>query len=339
MAGLLLLPKLLFAGEGEILSVDHFPSQTCWGDHFDIVITGLTGDLVSDCYDDSLMWLRFIIWEEDGGWIDPDDNVREDWKLFEVGGLTYGVPYGDTLKDVHLAGWCDEYDYTGEFLLEVYGPCLTSTYRTSKEEVSLIFYPSAPSTTAPTANDTIPSNAVLLQWNGIRNANYYQVQVDKDNSFTTPVVDDQTGAISFQLANLDEGVSYYWRVRAGNNTCGDGNWSATKLFTAGTPTGVDGPTEPSLPTEFALLQNHPNPFNACTTIEFALPIACHVTLDIYNLTGQKVKTLLDTRMASGHKSVVWDGTNDDGEAVASGVYLYKMSAGNELASRKMLLLK
>jgi len=95
----------------------------------------------------------------------------------------------------------------------------------------------------------------------------------------------------------------------------------------------------TLPTSYALQQNVPNPFNPETQIDFAIPKSGHVRLDIYNTLGQKVKTLVDEQLAVGNKRVSWDGHDDRGKAVASGVYFYKLSVNDFTATKKMLLLK
>lgn len=99
---------------------------------------------------------------------------------------------------------------------------------------------------------------------------------------------------------------------------------------------VDGP---NLPTSYSLSQNVPNPFNPNTTIEFALPRTSEVKLDVFNLLGQKVRTLVDDQLGAGFKRVEWDGKDDNGADVASGVYLYRIKAGSFVESKKMMLLK
>jgi len=94
-----------------------------------------------------------------------------------------------------------------------------------------------------------------------------------------------------------------------------------------------------LPGEYELGQNYPNPFNPETSIEFALPEAGKVELDIYNVLGQKVNALVDEQLPAGYHTVVWDGTDNRGIKVASGVYFYRLSAGKFNAYRKMLLVK
>jgi|GEM_PF-1254655 len=94
-----------------------------------------------------------------------------------------------------------------------------------------------------------------------------------------------------------------------------------------------------LPTEYALRGNYPNPFNAKTVISFALPQESKVTLDIYNILGQKVRTLVDGTMPAGTYNQEWDGTDHNGMGVASGVYLYKLKADKFSRVDRMTLLK
>jgi len=93
----------------------------------------------------------------------------------------------------------------------------------------------------------------------------------------------------------------------------------------------------------ALLGNFPNPFNPETTISFQLSVFCcpFVQIDVYNIRGQRVRTLLDgsREFGAGSHSVVWDGQDDNGERVSSGVYFYRMQAGDYTETRRMLLMK
>jgi len=98
-------------------------------------------------------------------------------------------------------------------------------------------------------------------------------------------------------------------------------------------------SDANLPEGFELAQNYPNPFNPNTTIDFSLPEAQHVTLEVVNIQGQVVRTLVDDVRSAGDHSVEWDATSDNGNRVASGVYFYRLSAGDHVASRKMTLLK
>ena len=94
-----------------------------------------------------------------------------------------------------------------------------------------------------------------------------------------------------------------------------------------------------LPTEFMLAQNYPNPFNPSTTISYTIAQNAHVKLEIVNLVGNTVRTLLNTRVPSGNHSIVWNGSTNDGKMVTSGIYFYKISVGEITESRKMMFLK
>jgi len=93
------------------------------------------------------------------------------------------------------------------------------------------------------------------------------------------------------------------------------------------------------PSEFDLSQNYPNPFNPTTKIEFTLAKSGFVTLQIYDVLGRRVRTLVSEELSSGYKSVIWDGKNEDGKDVASGVYFYQLKVGDFSEPKKMLLLK
>ena len=93
------------------------------------------------------------------------------------------------------------------------------------------------------------------------------------------------------------------------------------------------------PTAFTLFQNHPNPFNPETEISYVLPKDTHVNLTIYNILGQKVKTLVDGFETAGRKSVTWDGKDVGGNQVTSGVYFYRICAGDFEETNRMVMLK
>jgi len=100
------------------------------------------------------------------------------------------------------------------------------------------------------------------------------------------------------------------------------------------------PAPSMLPTEFSLEQNYPNPFNPGTTIRFDLPEAAVVTLVIYNLLGQEVRTLLrDEQRDAGIQTVPWDGLDAAGQSLPTGVYLYRLEAEDFVQSKKMLMLR
>lgn len=103
-------------------------------------------------------------------------------------------------------------------------------------------------------------------------------------------------------------------------------------------TGISDRT-PALPNAYALHQNYPNPFNPTTNIAFDLPVAGDVKVVIYNIQGQMVKTLLNDYMGAGHHVRFWDGTNSLNEKVSSGLYLYRIKAGDFTDIKKMTFVK
>ncbi|MCX6834049.1 MAG: T9SS type A sorting domain-containing protein, partial [candidate division Zixibacteria bacterium] len=109
----------------------------------------------------------------------------------------------------------------------------------------------------------------------------------------------------------------------------DGRMIQVELTAAGT----------ELPTNYELMPNYPNPFNPETTIGFTLPASSQVELTIYNVIGQQVVTLINDEYPAGVHQVIWNGMDGEGRAVASGVYLYRLTAAGNVMTRKMMLLK
>ena len=94
-----------------------------------------------------------------------------------------------------------------------------------------------------------------------------------------------------------------------------------------------------LPTVFALHQNYPNPFNPTTTLRYDLPEDAKVTIAIYDLMGRSIRLLVNSHQTSGYRFVQWDATNNLGEGVSAGMYIYTIQAGEFRQVRKMVLLK
>jgi len=123
---------------------------------------------------------------------------------------------------------------------------------------------------------------------------------------------------------------------------GDLNWFPAKkaAWEAWVKTGVDFNHGAEVPEQFTLQQNYPNPFNPTTTIAYQLTSPAVVKVTIYNSLGQAIRTLLsDQRQSAGKQSVQWNGRDDAGLAVASGLYVYRVEADKQVQSKKMLLMK
>ena len=94
-----------------------------------------------------------------------------------------------------------------------------------------------------------------------------------------------------------------------------------------------------IPEKYALQQNFPNPFNPITTIHYELPKQELVQIIIFDLLGHQVKHLVDDFQGAGINSIVWDTTNDRGQPVSAGIYIYQLQAGEFFQARKMVFLK
>jgi hypothetical protein len=148
-------------------------------------------------------------------------------------------------------------------------------------------------------------------------------------------------------------VTVTWNVTDGSYRITDAAGASKEMGSTGslvlassaiTKLVISGSAGEALPTEYALLQNYPNPFNPTTSIRFALPTASRVTVEIYNLLGQRVSTLLENALAAGYHSVEWNGTGDASQLVGSGVYFVRFAAtGADGATfsdtRKIMLMK
>jgi hypothetical protein len=144
---------------------------------------------------------------------------------------------------------------------------------------------------------------------------------------------------TFDLAAYEnEMVQFRFRFVSDGYVAEEG-WYVDDIMVSSSTTGAEPLDVGRGPLDFALAQNTPNPFNPTTSITYALPRDARVALRIYNVTGQLVRTLVDGPQAAGFQSAVWDGTSDRGQQVASGVYLYRLEAGDWSQQRTMVLLK
>jgi hypothetical protein len=150
------------------------------------------------------------------------------------------------------------------------------------------------------------------------------------------------------------GVNDYWpeysppqrayTVRGTDNSIGSAVLYVSALdqdlyFDASSFTAVDDEVEDKPIRRFSLDQNYPNPFNPTTKIEFVLSKSGQVRIEIFNILGQKVKTLVDQYLKAGHQMIEWDGKDESGEEVASGIYFYRLQAKEFTQTKKMVLMR
>ncbi|MCP4583887.1 MAG: T9SS type A sorting domain-containing protein [candidate division Zixibacteria bacterium] len=104
-------------------------------------------------------------------------------------------------------------------------------------------------------------------------------------------------------------------------------------------TDIEDGVSSAIPSVFSLDQNFPNPFNPTTEMAFGLPNTGHVTLEVFDIMGRIVNTLVDEELSAGIHKVIWDGTNEGGQKVTSGMYFYKLIQGENVVTKKMMMLK
>ncbi|RKY89982.1 hypothetical protein DRQ09_00155, partial [candidate division KSB1 bacterium] len=151
----------------------------------------------------------------------------------------------------------------------------------------------------------------------------------KDKEFVQinkKIVKGNNGSYRMVDTDVEIGKTYYYRIEA-VNIYGFETVSKTISVTV------------KPPRTFALKQNYPNPFNPTTTIKYDLPAGTKVQLKIFNMLGQEVKTLVNEYREAGYHKVIWDGRNNNGIRVASGVYIYAIKAGKYFKAKKMVLLR
>ncbi len=193
-----------------------------------------------------------------------------------------------------------------------------------------------------TASETF-ENRVEVRWHAVVNPrltgyNIYRSRW-QSGEYTKLNSSPISGTLYTDSAVPDTGL-YWYSVKA---IYTDSSWSG-ESFASNSDCGrlfsSQGIAEGRLiPETFSLSQNYPNPFNPTTTISFGLPKDSQVKVEVYNLLGQKVKVLFNGLAKAGYKSLIWDGKDNAGKPVSSGVYFYRIDAGSYHDSKKMMMLK
>jgi hypothetical protein len=201
---------------------------------------------------------------------------------------------------------------------------------------------------ADTANQYYPviasdgSGDFVITWQDTRSGNP-DIYAQRYNSSGNPI-DSNYLVSNLLFASFDQKypavaadghkIYYVWQ----DNRRSKG-WDIYAKVVDWTWTKVGDDQAPSLPNSFQLFQNYPNPFNQSTEIEFILSRSDFVSLNIYDILGRRIKTLVSENSSSGHKSAYWDGKDNWGKEVCSGVYFYQLKVGEFSETKKMLLLK
>ncbi len=356
------------------------------------------------------------------------------WSWNSSCGGSFSPPNGNPTN------WTPPTGHTGSCQISVTANNICGSSTPGSKPVNVRQEPGTPPYVSPPDGATDQVEPMYLDWSSVNGADMYQVQVDTNQSFSNPLIDEQPVSSNYNTSGLPYGWWLYWRVRA-YNECGWGAWNSPErrfvLRCPGyipipdhsllPPDGATGPdiitfswdepvlayayilqvacsgcsfenpsslclditvdhppvtctldvpeftplcwrvaslippecpgggetgfTSPahylevedipssSLPSQSSLQQNYPNPFNMETRIQFALPRASQVTMDIYNVLGKRIRRLVNERLSAGHKLVTWDGRDERGNTVSSGIYFYRMVAGDFADTKKLVLLK
>jgi hypothetical protein len=204
-------------------------------------------------------------------------------------------------------------------------------YALSWDPKSYTVMPLKPLQVFPANGATSVPTTLLIGWNGSRGATSYRLQVSTAADFSSLVLDSSNliGS-SFGVRDLDENTQYYWRVSA-TNAAGTGDFSNPWNFTTKGPTWSEQPGS-NMPTGYALYQNFPNPFNGATVIWYAIPEYNNVIVEVFDLSGKKIETLVDEDLPPGYHKTVFES-----KTYRDGVYLCRISAGNYQQVMKMVL--
>jgi hypothetical protein len=192
--------------------------------------------------------------------------------------------------------------------------------------------PSAPVLVSPANSEVIDSSSVLFEWQQSQpEVIKYSLELDTTDQFTSPFVNSDITETTYLYTGLLPNKNYWWRVRA-LNSAGWGDFSEVRTFST-LLVGVED-DKFQIPKMFSLEQNYPNPFNPSTIIKYSVPKSSLVSIRVYDLTGQEVASLVNEVKEVGTYEIKFDARN-----LASGVYLYRMVAGNFTSVRKFNVLK
>ena len=179
-------------------------------------------------------------------------------------------------------------------------------------------------------------SAVILTWNPVvhEDLQYYKLQRSSDSIFSSIDAEHFVTDVTYTDGEVEWNQEYFYRVSAYL-----GYWTDQSNTTSIILGSLDINEDQPLAESYKVYQNFPNPFNPTTTISYKLPKDSHVQITIYDMMGRLVKNLISGYHISGYRTIKWDATNNKGESVSTGMYLYVVDAGEFKQARKMLFIK
>ncbi|MCF8242028.1 MAG: T9SS type A sorting domain-containing protein [Melioribacteraceae bacterium] len=248
------------------------------------------------------------------------NNITDQY--YEVSGLTAGATYRWHVRAYNGSGVASSYSSEGSFVVDPGSAPVMVMPGSPANGINILSNSAELSWILPTQSES----ALTYELEFADNAELTDAQSYSDISSPVQMID-----------GLEDGKTYYWRVRSKNS---DGDYS---LYSDVTSFGVGEVTsvkrEDAVAEKYVLSQNFPNPFNPTTNIKFSIPEAGLVSLKIFNILGQEIRTLVSDVKESGSYQVTWNGKDDHGNSVSTGIYLYKIQANDYSATKKMLLIK
>lgn len=287
-----------------------------------------------------------------------DTTLALTWDAMPPGGLSYCAIYGDTVEDFvpdeavfigtvpvtqntfqhHPVEDCWYYRVS-VVNLEGYGGGYSNQDSACAPGIDL----TPPTVTVVYPNDGEifePGDTVEIQWIATDNDQVDSVSIyyseNGGSDYTKIAVGEPNDSLYEWIAPSIESDSCLVRVVAYDPVLLTGEDTSDSLFSIKIITG-DGDDIPKL--VFRLLQNYPNPFNPITRIRFSIGEASNVTLKVYDVSGRVIRVLVDEQLKADTYEVIWDGRDNRGKTVTSGIYFYRLSAGRFTKTRKMVLLR
>ncbi|MBT4035059.1 MAG: T9SS type A sorting domain-containing protein [Candidatus Marinimicrobia bacterium] len=272
---------------------------------------------------------------------DPTDTVQ-----YEVHWWGDGVEYDSVLTDTNALEVPYELEDNSQYFWEVIAMDQTNGISHSEETTFWIDlfdeWPVGFALLSPENNASGLSPRPSFFWEMAEDPDpfdyaTYMLHIATDSSFTDIAFQTPTAAtVGYEMVeDLLNDTEYWWRVIATDRDTLS-TFSETFKFTVGY---VSTAEDLELPTEYVLQQNYPNPFNPITTLRYGLPADSEVSLSIYDITGKMVSSFSSESQKAGWHERTWNGLNQNGELVSTGIYLARLQAGSYSKTIKMLYLK
>ena len=182
---------------------------------------------------------------------------------------------------------------------------------------------------------SVVDSSLVISWDGVDGVWYYVIERSLDSLFNSDLNVNTTELNNLVITNIDFNTEYFFRITYLRN----GFWSAYSETNSVTLNTLQNSVSTNSPIKFKINQNYPNPFNPMTQIRYDLPFTDHVNITIYDVMGRKIKSLLNMEQKAGYRSIEWNATNDLGQPVSAGMYIYTIQAGEFRQTKKMVLLK